>query len=302
MSFARQFFGKPLHEVEVSDILRFFKQKRHEGQHLEFKSGEVHMEKIQKEICAFLNSEGGLMIVGAPREMSIPGMVKERSSFGEPRPSNINDPEVFTSKLLSGIVPEPVGMQLQQIRFSDGSVFLVEVPPSSFPPHQLFATGKYYLREGDVSRPAFHEEVERMFLDSRKAYPDLRLEIQKKKDEVTLSLVFSNRSSVSVDKLNFRLEVRPVLHQVEEFFVVEEQLGKPLSRGEEWIQSFRFEPANECAYLKVGFSCEDIPLRQKAAFVKFGRATVELLATFDSESDDFSLEDFYNQHSHLLTS
>lgn len=51
------------------DIKDFFSTRQEESSTLEFKSGEVDVTDIFKEITAFLNTEGGLLIIGAPREV-----------------------------------------------------------------------------------------------------------------------------------------------------------------------------------------------------------------------------------------
>jgi predicted HTH transcriptional regulator len=43
-----------------------------EGMHLEFKLKAAHPEKIVREIVAFANAQGGLLLVGVGDDKSIP--------------------------------------------------------------------------------------------------------------------------------------------------------------------------------------------------------------------------------------
>ena len=73
MDFSNIYFGKSLRELIYTDIEDYFRQPREETTTIEFKSYnkqhgtvESSLEGIVKGICAFLNSEGGLLIWGAP--------------------------------------------------------------------------------------------------------------------------------------------------------------------------------------------------------------------------------------------
>jgi len=57
MSRIEDVIGKSLTEIQLSDIRNFFLNDPRESEHLEFKSGEVDMAKLRKEVCALLNYE-----------------------------------------------------------------------------------------------------------------------------------------------------------------------------------------------------------------------------------------------------
>lgn len=300
MSFLEKYFGKSATELEVRDILNFFKRSQTEGRHLEFKSGEAKIEKVLKEVTAFLNTEGGLLILGAPREADIPGMVKLRSSFGEPEPSKITDSEFVYRKISEGIDPAPKGIFVQQVKFNSGSVFLIDVPASANPPHQLGATGTYYVREEDMSRPGLHTEVEKLFLKKRKADPQLKIMLEREPDSVLLTLNFFNASNVSADGLNFSLQCFPVRDQKDSRLSLEKHRGSFLAKGENWQEQIEILPRETTAYISVRYHCRDVEVRQKSAFVEIGNRQVKVLESFNSEQALFSAEDFFNRHSYLL--
>jgi hypothetical protein len=58
--------GKNIESITIQDLEEFFTSEQEETSILEFKSGEVQLEDVYKEIAAFLNTERGLLIVGAP--------------------------------------------------------------------------------------------------------------------------------------------------------------------------------------------------------------------------------------------
>jgi predicted HTH transcriptional regulator len=66
--YVETFFGKEAKSIEISDLQAFFSDKQYETSTVEFKSGDVEINDVFKEITAFLNTEGGLLIIGAPKE------------------------------------------------------------------------------------------------------------------------------------------------------------------------------------------------------------------------------------------
>ncbi len=295
-----KYFGKPAQLVEAADIMRFFRQGHREGQHLEFKSGEVRMEKIMKVVGGFLNSSGGLLIVGAPRESDIPGMEDVRSSFGEPDPNRRFEEESLYNAIINGITPKPTGVKIKQVRFNKGSVFLIEVAASEYPPHQVFHVGNYYLRKGDTTRPARHHEVERMFFENRRPNLDLQVELARFEDAIGMNLILSNQSTVSAESPGVNLEAFPVRNNG----------SSKLTQQNTWndnylAQSQRLEfevellPQQTVLFFIARYFCKDVPVRFKSAFVSVEHRKAGLIEVFDSQKHgDFRL--WYDQHSYLL--
>jgi hypothetical protein len=72
-------FGKELNSLTLADIKSSFTEERIETDQIEFKSlhpaGNIN-EKfagIQRSVCAFLNSSGGLIIWGSPEGQKVEG-------------------------------------------------------------------------------------------------------------------------------------------------------------------------------------------------------------------------------------
>ncbi len=66
-----QIFNKEVYKVTLEELITFFQSEQEESALLEFKSGESSLEDIYKEVTAFVNTEGGILIIGAPKETKI---------------------------------------------------------------------------------------------------------------------------------------------------------------------------------------------------------------------------------------
>ena len=164
--FITEFFGKSISEISIDDIKELFNTPQTETATLEFKSGEVDIIKLYREITALHNTDGGLLILGAPRE-------EKKKCCGELRPSKLTR-LALAQGIGTNIVPPPIGIQIHPIPYNDGNVYLIDVPKSSNPPHQY--QGCYYVRFDEESRAAPHGFVEALF--NRRKLPDLRSTIK----------------------------------------------------------------------------------------------------------------------------
>ncbi len=301
MSFARQFFGKALHEITADDILGFFSKPQYEGHHLEFKSGQVRMDKILKEVSAFLNADGGLIIIGSPREIEVE-VGEEPHTLGLPDPSHFESNDAIMEAINHLIEPTPAGIQIAQVPYNGGSIFLLDILPSKVPPHQVGPVGTYYLREGAISRPANHLELERLFFQKR--MPDLLLKIAlvRNIDSVQVHLSIINQSTKSANLPFVEVTVLPVRHESDNKLVKKINYTEPyLPKGVEWQEELEVFPQNPVIYLSVDFCCKDAPLKTKAAFVRIRKNDTELLQVYDSETVyHFNANDFFYQYSYLL--
>jgi hypothetical protein len=284
-------FGKPADNLDISDIAAYFRAQPHESQHLEFKSGKVTVSKLLKEVCAFLNSEGGLLILGAPREEG-----------GNPPLDLCPVPssDIIKQQILGGIVPRPDGLRIQRVPDVAGSVYLIEVPASTMPPHQLPGSGQYYLRQGAVSRPAMHEEVERMFLQQRQPDLDLQIEIERPDDALLVRLILSNTSTISASEPGFAFRCFPVRFQDNGSF--ERQViarNNYLAQGQRWVQEFTLYPSEPRFFIHCQYFCRNVKPRLKAAFAEIIHRKVDLLSVYNSEVHaDF--EFWYEENLYLL--
>lgn len=278
-------------EIKLEDIKQFFGAYPHESQHLEFKSGDVDLSKIQKEVCAFLNSDGGLLILGAPREGDQSAMLVL---------NHFPDSETLFQQITSGIVPQPSGIKVLQIPGEDGSVFLIDIPESNITPHQMHGSGTYYMRQEAVSRPAMHEEVERMFMEKRKAVLDLQIEIERPDDALQIRLIVGNKSSISAYEPGFNFVCTPVRFQPENNFQLQSIANENyLAEGQQWLQKIEVYPSESRFFIHCQYYCRDVAPKTKAAFAEIINNKVELLSIFNSEMHP-DYNHWYEENLYLL--
>lgn len=213
MNLARQILGKDLYEITREDLTEYFSTPREESSVLEFKSGQVKINSIFKEVCAFLNTEGGLIIVGSPKERKLQkaGRVQRRICQGRLIPSGFRDKNWIFGLIGANIVPWPQGIRIQEIRGEEGNYFIFEVPQSNNPPHQFLNDGRYYIRLEKEAKPAPHGLVEALFYKKVRAQLKADMNIgpfdgySDGYNKVEISI--RNTSSFPTDRVNYLIRV-----------------------------------------------------------------------------------------------
>lgn len=176
MSFSSHYFGKPVDKVTFDDIKKLIEAECEESQHIEFKSGidfekkkSINLATLGDTISAFLNTGGGLLIIGTPRTKRRKRsdgrsflQFEEEFQFLDPLPEQ-NDAE---RKLFDEIEPIPSGVIVHRIEKENGKgMILAEIQKSLYPPHQY--KGTYFLRLDHETKAAPHALVEALFLQRR---------------------------------------------------------------------------------------------------------------------------------------
>jgi hypothetical protein len=201
-------FNKPLSQVSFKDVQEFFSIDQEETSTLEFKSGRVSLETIYKSVSAMLNTEGGLIIIGAPEEKQVEGD-KRKVCRGDLTPSKIaKTSESLNQLLCSHVIPVSLGMVIHRIPVDDGGVFLVDVPKSLSPPHQVSDSGAYYLRVDKRVTPAPHGLVEALF--NRRRQPNLVVDLELVENQnwlYTLTVFIRNLSQYPADGVSILVNV-----------------------------------------------------------------------------------------------
>lgn len=202
-------FGKNIEELNLDDIKLFFQNKQQEGPLIEFKSGEVEINDLYNEVAAFLNTEGGIIIVGAPKECKERiGNTLIRFCQGDLTYSKFSSKEWLLQKIYTNITPSPIGISIQHFLTNDGNIFILEIPQSFNPPHQSNNSGKYYIRLESDAKAAPHGLVSALFDKRRKPLlsPDLiTKEVNHGEDEVIVSL--RNLTSTPAEKVFLIIDV-----------------------------------------------------------------------------------------------
>jgi len=204
-----QFFNKNPEDLNIEDMKEFFCVRQDENSTLEFKSGEVEIDDLYKEVTAFLNTEGGMIIVGAPRES------KEKNGKriacycqGELTFSKFISKDWLNQKLFSNITPSPSNIYIKEFVTDQGNVFILDIPQSMYPPHQSNSDGRYYIRIDNEAKPAPHGLVQALFDKRRK--PKLHAKLKRSElDELNDEIIFSihNDSEIPADKVAFIVDV-----------------------------------------------------------------------------------------------
>jgi hypothetical protein len=178
VGFVDDVFGKSSAEVGVPDLEALIQRRREEDQNLEYKGARVlgSPEQLSKSLSAFLNAEGGLLIVGISQQnpsdedrlsakIYPAGLELAEASFTSERVS-----QSVHSNIRSDVTPV---ILVQTVRDRDGrGAFLLDVPKGNIPPYQA-ADGKYYRRINSTRSHLRHYEIADFF--NRRQSPELVL-------------------------------------------------------------------------------------------------------------------------------
>lgn len=179
MGFIKDFFSKEPREVSKSDVEAFVKEKIEENIKLEYKDIRAYsnMDELARDISAFANSEGGLIILGVGEER----IKNEKGEHIKVFPKEITwgnkglSKEKIEDNLISKITPKIVGLIIQPIRNEkDEIIFLIDIPQSDNPPCRGF--DNYYRRLNFRKVLMEHYEIADFF--GRRRKPDLKCSIR----------------------------------------------------------------------------------------------------------------------------
>jgi|GEM_PF-895491 len=203
-------FGKDIYSITSEDMLHFFEEEQEESAVIEFKSGDIDILKIFREIAAFLNSEGGILIIGSPREQTKDvNSTTVKYCKGELIPSHFKSKDWLIQKISSNIIPAPANIKIHEIYFRDGRCYILDIPQSFTPPHQC-EDGKYYIRLEREAKAASHGLVESLFLKRQKSCLEIDVSIYSKIDDENVRIVsvsLRNSSAVNAQNVIYRMEL-----------------------------------------------------------------------------------------------
>lgn len=128
---------------------------RREGLKLEFKRDDENLspEDVAKEIVAFANMHGGIILIGVKDDGKISGIQKE------------NLQEWLMDTVVSGYVHPRVFIEYQEVATDNGVVAIVEIQESNAKPHVLRRKNRQdiYVRYGNTCQLATREQAVRLF-------------------------------------------------------------------------------------------------------------------------------------------
>lgn len=144
--------------VSRSDLERYINLGIQESLHLDFKDSRAltkdRRDELVKDISAFANADGGVLIFGIREREHIP------ESLDDGVPNNSIDREWIDQIAQAHITPPVAGLTIIQVPASEtSSYFVISVPKSFRGPHQA-SDRKYYKRYNFRSSPMDHYELE----------------------------------------------------------------------------------------------------------------------------------------------
>ncbi len=175
MDVIESIFGKEPGKVELADIDNLIQQKREEGRNLEYKGPDIlgKPERLSQWISAFLNTDGGLIIIGVceddpkKKEKVSARILPVRIEFvGSEYPKERVEQLIF-SNIRSSSEPDIRVYPVRDVSDSTRVIYLIEVPQGDNPPYQA-ADDKYYRRLNATKYSMSHSEIADFFGRRRK--------------------------------------------------------------------------------------------------------------------------------------
>jgi hypothetical protein len=214
-SYAKSILGKELESLTYHDLVNYFLNPRQESNITEYKSykpqGDIEQKLagVYQALCAMLNSDGGIVIWGAPEGKSVEGR-KEKQFVGQLSPiDRVFEKDYLINKLSDNITPLPNSIKVEIIENHNQCIVVIEVRKSAYAPHQT--KNIYYMRLDGQSKPAPHHYIEALFKQVR--YPELggyirfnRLSSIASRPVLTITIFLMNHSSmINEENVSFRL-------------------------------------------------------------------------------------------------
>lgn len=173
MNYSEIILGKKINDLTLQNIEDFFEEGKDESNTIEFKSFVDNfgrsLEGVIRAICAFLNSDGGIIIWGAPNGQKVEGRLEEVFKWDLTPVSELKEKDQLISKISDSIIPLPVGIKVQIVEKDEGYIYIFEIEKSLYSPHQFKNT--YLARLDGQTKPAPHYLVEALF--KKISYPNL---------------------------------------------------------------------------------------------------------------------------------
>ena len=298
MSIVKSIFGKDLYELELQDLQLFFQSEQEENAVLEFKSGETTYESIHKEVVAFLNTEGGVLIIGAPREIAGGDKSRPKICKGILMPSkSIKNQDTLMRSLASNIAPSPVNIKCKSMEADGGMIFILEVSQSQTPPHQVSDKGAYYIRLEREAKSAPHGIVEALFQKRQKPNLVAKIGFRKKLVNSIANIIIEasleNDSLITAESIGINIDiwgVHKILHQsgiMGDLAVKNEMIeysnqdrGSILVKGMFMKQTIELTPVYPALFISYTFYCLHGQAEWKACIID---DQITILESIDSK-------------------
>ncbi|MEM7537526.1 MAG: RNA-binding domain-containing protein [Chloroflexota bacterium] len=170
----------------------------------EFKSAKVHTDALSATLVSFLNTDGGVLLIGVDDDGQISG---------------VDNPDAMRQKidqvLMNNISP-PAVVNIENVPYQDKLILAVRVARGVDRPYQT-QRGQCYIRVNAGKRLASRLEIQRMFINSGALhYDELSITASSLKDVDSFSLDKFLRAGyrIEVDSLRRNEEYRLYLNNL----------------------------------------------------------------------------------------
>ncbi len=137
------------------DLIRQILEIAAQGENsaVEFKTGDVRPESPAKEITAFSNGAGGVILLGVADDGTLCGTDPEKNS------------EEWVMNIARTVVNPPVQPVYNEALINNKKIGMISVPKGRYKPYQT-SDGNFYIRAGSTNRIAAVQELMRLFQQS----------------------------------------------------------------------------------------------------------------------------------------
>lgn len=277
MSHTETIFKKDISELKIEDLTSYFETEQEETSIIEFKSGRVEINDIFKEITAFLNTEGGILIIGAPIEQKRKiGKNTQVFCVGDLTYSSFRNKDWLYQKIASNISPSPTDLKIFEHLEKNGTIFLIDIPQSRTPPHQASSDGRYYIRLEREAKPAPHGIIQALFQKRRSPKLNSRITINQFSDDIDkLDIAIFNNSPIPANNVSYIVDIYNIIEMNEDpgFNKIQEAKHHKFSynrhTGHSLVQlisiplNFSLRHGNKPYVVMVGYWCQDLDFDYK---------------------------------------
>jgi hypothetical protein len=241
--------------LTIEELEALVRNRTEESLHLDYKrcSSLENKKEITKDVSAFANSDGGIIIYGIVEENHVPTEIEtdfNRFSMTRERLEDIID---------SGIAPRIDGIRINPIATGDNTVvYAIEVPKSPAAPHQDRSSLRYYKRHNFKSQPMEDYEIKDIAARKHANVPSVAVDVEIEHGVVG-KLTFENPSGLTA--FNIRASVIDAWPKAREHladapvFNTGLRILLPGKRIEYYLGPIDFEPGND-SILQIQLSYE----------------------------------------------
>lgn len=183
--------------MERSKLEEIIKNGENSG--IEFKVEIEDTEDLAKEIVAFLNLKGGIILIGISDNGEIIGTEK--------------DLEEWIMNVCRDLVSPPIIPFYEKIFHNNKTVIIITIPQGIDKPYCVFKNNRktYYIRVGTVKREASREEIRRLYQASGQIHYDIlpvHNSLPKDLVEERINEYFKDYRNVDIQNITYDEKIR----------------------------------------------------------------------------------------------